>query len=288
MADRGPGIPDAYKPTMFEKYGSVEARAGNGRRGVGLGLYMVRLVAAAHHGAVSVEDRAGGGTVFRLRLGTGAGLAPVVDPNASPLPPGRWGDAAFQGLAALHQARGAGAGVGAAPVAGTASVAFVRGRALLARDAADVLAEHADHVAGELDVFNRGWATLGQVLAGAPTVQAAVTAPGPAAAEAASDFLRSLVALDVRLARVSVMGLDGTVVASSEPADDGMVVSFGATNARWPPAGRSPRRCALPAQSRTARRSSSSPCRCATQAEWCGAWSRSTFRPRLSGTSSGR
>jgi signal transduction histidine kinase len=69
VADRGPGIPDAYKPSMFEKYGSVEARSGNTRRGIGLGLYMVRLVAAVHHGAVTVEDRAGGGTVFRLRLG---------------------------------------------------------------------------------------------------------------------------------------------------------------------------------------------------------------------------
>lgn len=70
VADRGPGIPDAYKPSMFEKYGSVEAHTGNARRGVGLGLYMVRLVAAAHQGAVTVEDRVGGGTVFRLRLGT--------------------------------------------------------------------------------------------------------------------------------------------------------------------------------------------------------------------------
>lgn len=68
IADRGAGIVDAFKPMLFEKFGSVEARAGRSRRGVGLGLYMVRLVAAAHGGQVSVEDRAGGGSLFRLTL----------------------------------------------------------------------------------------------------------------------------------------------------------------------------------------------------------------------------
>ena len=73
VADRGRGIPAAHKSTLFEKYGSVEAREGNARRGVGLGLYMVRLVAAAHQGSVAVEDREGGGSVFRLRISTASG-----------------------------------------------------------------------------------------------------------------------------------------------------------------------------------------------------------------------
>ena len=72
VADRGRGIPDACKPRLFEKYGSVEAQEGQARRGVGLGLYLVRMVATAHHGAICVEDRDGGGTIFRLRLGGAA------------------------------------------------------------------------------------------------------------------------------------------------------------------------------------------------------------------------
>jgi signal transduction histidine kinase len=68
VADEGPGIPDALKSGLFEKFGSVEASRGQTRRGIGLGLYMVRLVAAAHGGTVAVEDRSGGGTVFRLTL----------------------------------------------------------------------------------------------------------------------------------------------------------------------------------------------------------------------------
>jgi signal transduction histidine kinase len=55
---------------MFEKFGSVEAKQGGKRKGIGLGLYLVKLVAEGHGGAVSVEDRPGGGSVFRLVLGT--------------------------------------------------------------------------------------------------------------------------------------------------------------------------------------------------------------------------
>jgi len=68
IADRGPGIPGDLKWTMFQKYGSVEARRGGPRKGFGLGLYLVKLVADGHEGSAEVLDREGGGAVFRLRL----------------------------------------------------------------------------------------------------------------------------------------------------------------------------------------------------------------------------
>ena len=68
VADRGPGIPDPLKGVLFQRFGSVEAKRGNHRRGIGLGLYLVKLVAEAHQGNVSVHDREGGGAVFRMRL----------------------------------------------------------------------------------------------------------------------------------------------------------------------------------------------------------------------------
>ncbi len=68
VADRGPGIPDPLKGVLFQRFGSVEAKRGNHRRGIGLGLYLVKLVAEAHQGGVSVHDREGGGAVFRMRL----------------------------------------------------------------------------------------------------------------------------------------------------------------------------------------------------------------------------
>jgi len=68
VADRGPGIPDPLKGVLFQRFGSVEAKRGNHRRGIGLGLYLVKLVAEAHEGGASVHDREGGGAVFRMRL----------------------------------------------------------------------------------------------------------------------------------------------------------------------------------------------------------------------------
>jgi signal transduction histidine kinase len=68
VGDRGTGVPDDLKTTMFEKFGSIEAKRGSARRGIGLGLYLVKLVAGAHEGDVSVGDRKGGGAMFRLRL----------------------------------------------------------------------------------------------------------------------------------------------------------------------------------------------------------------------------
>ncbi|MBI3726175.1 ATP-binding protein, partial [bacterium] len=68
VADRGPGIPDELKGTMFEKFGSVEVSRGEARRGYGLGLHLVKLAAEAHGGGVSVRDREGGGSIFRLVL----------------------------------------------------------------------------------------------------------------------------------------------------------------------------------------------------------------------------
>jgi signal transduction histidine kinase len=68
VADRGPGVPDELKGVLFERFGSLEAHRGSERRGVGLGLYLVKLVAQAHGGGVSVHDRPGGGAIFRLNL----------------------------------------------------------------------------------------------------------------------------------------------------------------------------------------------------------------------------
>ena len=70
VRDRGPGIPPELKSTMFEKYGSVEAKKGAPRKGFGLGLYMVKLVADGHSGSAQVLDREGGGAVFSIRLRT--------------------------------------------------------------------------------------------------------------------------------------------------------------------------------------------------------------------------
>ncbi|MBL8918194.1 MAG: response regulator [Myxococcaceae bacterium] len=69
--DRGPGVPDFLKAELFDMFGSVALKKAGGRRGHGLGLYLVRLVARAHGGEVTVRDREGGGASFELTVPAG-------------------------------------------------------------------------------------------------------------------------------------------------------------------------------------------------------------------------
>lgn len=68
IADRGAGIPNELKEQLFQKFGSVESARGEARVGVGLGLYLVKLVATAHGGSASVRDRKHGGSAFGLLI----------------------------------------------------------------------------------------------------------------------------------------------------------------------------------------------------------------------------
>lgn len=66
VSDRGPGIPENERHTVFEKfYRSPQSAT---VRGTGLGLHIVRQVAELHFGSVCVAPREGGGSVFTLRL----------------------------------------------------------------------------------------------------------------------------------------------------------------------------------------------------------------------------
>jgi len=69
VADRGPGVPDAHKRAVFEKFHQVR---GGGKRaagqGVGLGLAICKTIVDAHRGRIWVEDNSGGGSVFRMEM----------------------------------------------------------------------------------------------------------------------------------------------------------------------------------------------------------------------------
>ena len=65
VADRGPGIPPAERERIFQAW---QRGAGAVLGGAGLGLALVRAIAQAHRGSISVEDRSGGGAVFRLTM----------------------------------------------------------------------------------------------------------------------------------------------------------------------------------------------------------------------------
>jgi signal transduction histidine kinase len=68
VEDHGPGVPDAQKELIFERF----RRAGRRAPGSGIGLALVRRIAFLHGGGVRVEDRPGGGARFVVTLGPAA------------------------------------------------------------------------------------------------------------------------------------------------------------------------------------------------------------------------
>ena len=82
VRDRGPGIPAAERPHVFDRF--YRGTSARGRPGSGLGLAIVRQVADTHGGSITVEEAPGGGALFRLRLGR-AGVSPPPAPAAPPM-----------------------------------------------------------------------------------------------------------------------------------------------------------------------------------------------------------
>jgi signal transduction histidine kinase len=66
--DRGPGVPEALRGRVFERF--WRADPGNGA-GAGVGLALVRRVAQLHGGEARLEERPGGGTSAVLALHAG-------------------------------------------------------------------------------------------------------------------------------------------------------------------------------------------------------------------------
>ena len=73
VADRGPGIPQADKERVFDKFYRVLGTQRNAATipGSGLGLAVSKGLVEAHGGHIWVEDRPGGGSIFRFTLPVG-------------------------------------------------------------------------------------------------------------------------------------------------------------------------------------------------------------------------
>jgi two-component system OmpR family sensor kinase len=65
VADRGPGVPKELAERVFEPFYRLPGRE---QSGSGLGLALVRQIAARHGGSVACRSREGGGSVFEVVL----------------------------------------------------------------------------------------------------------------------------------------------------------------------------------------------------------------------------
>jgi len=65
VSDRGKGIADKYKKSIFERFTRLEK---GGIEGSGLGLSITKKILEIHHGRIWVEDNPKGGSVFIVEL----------------------------------------------------------------------------------------------------------------------------------------------------------------------------------------------------------------------------
>ncbi|HEV8231291.1 MAG TPA: HAMP domain-containing sensor histidine kinase, partial [Thermoanaerobaculia bacterium] len=68
VRDRGPGVPPEERRHIFDRFVRLDEARLRHPEGSGLGLAIVDQIARAHGGRVEVEERLGGGAVFRAVL----------------------------------------------------------------------------------------------------------------------------------------------------------------------------------------------------------------------------
>ncbi len=67
VLDEGPGIPEAYRTTLFQKFNVVDLKQKDVAQ-VGLGLAFCKLVIEAHGGRISVESNTPTGSIFTVEI----------------------------------------------------------------------------------------------------------------------------------------------------------------------------------------------------------------------------
>lgn len=82
VVDRGPGIAAADVGRVFERF--YRARKGAPSEGLGLGLYISRLIVEAHGGRIWVETEEGAGSAFRFTLPAIADYQPAAPDERRP------------------------------------------------------------------------------------------------------------------------------------------------------------------------------------------------------------
>lgn len=82
VADTGVGIAESEMPRVFERFHRIEGTRSRTHEGTGIGLALVKDLVDQHGGVIEVDSAVGRGTIFRVRIPTGAAHLPsekVVD-----------------------------------------------------------------------------------------------------------------------------------------------------------------------------------------------------------------
>ena len=68
VSDQGPGIENAYKSRVFEKFYRAENEETRSKKGTGLGLYIVKELVELNNGSIHIEDNQPSGSKFIVKL----------------------------------------------------------------------------------------------------------------------------------------------------------------------------------------------------------------------------
>jgi DNA-binding response OmpR family regulator/two-component sensor histidine kinase len=68
VRDHGSGVPDEFKPHIFEKFAQADATNTRQKGGTGLGLSIVKQIVERLGGEISFDDAPGGGAIFCVEL----------------------------------------------------------------------------------------------------------------------------------------------------------------------------------------------------------------------------
>ena len=68
IADEGPGIPPEHRDRIFHRFFRVDEARSRDRGGAGLGLAIAKWAVDIHGGQITVQERPGGGSEFRIVL----------------------------------------------------------------------------------------------------------------------------------------------------------------------------------------------------------------------------
>lgn len=71
VADDGPGIPEAERDRVFDRFVRLDADRSRKGGGSGLGLAIVAEIVRAHQGRITIDDRPGGGTRVTVTVPSG-------------------------------------------------------------------------------------------------------------------------------------------------------------------------------------------------------------------------
>ncbi|MDI7253409.1 GAF domain-containing sensor histidine kinase [Candidatus Solincola sp.] len=72
VLDRGPGIPEGEEERVFERFYHAGKAVYHSIPGIGLGLYLAKMIINAHGGRIWYKSREGGGSVFTFTLPVGS------------------------------------------------------------------------------------------------------------------------------------------------------------------------------------------------------------------------